>query len=912
MADGIPFPNESNSAFTECGGELPAGIRIESVTVRQRMTKRVARVVADTVEGLAQGHQLVGPKNFTNGPKVASDSASGGGVGSREQQSGPGSSQAHEKAKVVIEERPAPQVIYVDRPSTDMMTNSEVITSSKGFDLKRIHLLLRGRYHWAVLLSILLGTGAAIGGFRLGQKTYQSGGVIRVMPVVPKIMYSVDEKGQMPAFDTFVDAQVTLVKSQRVLSQALDDNAWLPLGMEKSDQALIKLTNDLDVSRQGDMIWVKATNVDPQVAMVSVNTVISAYKNVYDEIEAQSDNNRRELREEYRRNLDLKYSDIRTQILNIAKVYGSDDLKPQYDFKLSELNKLETTIGELQRSLVDAASASASLTSTTQPASDLTRDLTADEVGAVDQKMSQLLGNQSNCEHQVALLSAQGIGSANPLMVTANADLGLARDDVAKYLKWYNDFRKSHTSKPGAPSGLDEAEIRERIKTLQDVEKASTADLIVLGGQELAIEDLRSRGQDIKAELDATTHVIEQMDLESQVAGRISVMSTADKPLGPFRDTRPTYAGAGAFGGIVFGFGSIMLIGLFGRRLDRPEDARMNVVGLPLLGVLAQLPDDLADPEQAAVASHSVHQIRTLLQIMGQGTRQKVFGITSPAAGTGKTSLTLALGISFAAAQLKTLLIDCDLVGGGLTDRVSAITHQMIGQILQNKGLINEEQLQEGLQLAQQSNRRLGLVLIELGYLTESQLSEAAANQNQGGDMLGVLDALGGEDLGHCVTETGIDGLSILPLGGASPQHAGRLSPNAFHQMIETARKRFDVVLVDTGPVPGSLEASVVASQVDAVVLTVSRGEQAQFVDSSVSHLVSVGAKIAGLVFNRAKNIDVLRYGSSGLASTSRNSSITRHSGEMSELAPESKRFGPVARAVASYVPAPKSKMKSS
>lgn len=906
MIDGIPFPNESDSAFAECGGELPENIRIEPITVRQRMTKTAARVIANTVESLAQGYQLVGPKNLINSSWADSVPASPSDVGLHEQQGNSGSNHAGEKAKVVIEERPIPQVVYVDRPSSDSTTNSEIVHPHKSLDLHRIHVLLRGRYHWAILLSLCLGACAAIGGFRLGQKTYQSVGVIRVMPIVPKIMYSVDEKGQMPAFDTFVDAQVTLVKSQRVVNQALDDKAWASLGMEKSDQALINLTSNLEVSRQGDMIWVKATHVDPQVAMTSVNTVISAYKSVYDEIEAQSDDKRRELREEYRTKLANEWGDIRQQILNIAKVYGSDDLKPQYEFKLSELNKLQTTIGELQRSLVDAANTS-SPSATTQPAI-----MTAEELGMVDRKMSDLLAEQDRCDHQLALLTAQGVLPASQLFITARVELDLAKDNVDKYLKWSNDFRASHHGAANIPSGLDEAEIRERIKTLQDVEAASKSDLIMLGGQELEIEDLRARGEDVKAELDATSHAIEQMDLESQAAGRISVMSMADKPLGPFRDTRPTYAGTGAFGGIVLGFGSILLVGLVGRRLDRPEDARTNIVGLPLLGVLAQLPDDLADPEQAAIVSHCVHQIRTLLQIMGQGTRQQVFGITSPAAGTGKTSLTLALGISFAAAQLKTLLIDCDLVGGGLTDRVNAITHQLIGQILQSKGLLNEEQLREGLQLAQQSNRRLGTVLIELGYLTESQLSEAAANQNQNGELCGVLDALGGIDLENCVTETGIDGLSILPLGGASPQHAGRLSPNAFHRMIETARKRFDVVLVDTGPVPGSLEASVVASQVDAVVLTVSRGEQAQFIDTSVSHLVSVGAKIAGLVFNRAKNVDVLRYGSSGLASTSRSSSTARSGGKISELAPESKRFGPVARAVASYVPAPKSKLKSS
>ncbi|MDP9174155.1 MAG: hypothetical protein M3O30_09860 [Planctomycetota bacterium] len=807
----------------------------------------------------------------------------------------------------MIEGPTSSQMVYADRPSQELTMNSGLVRSNRGLDIQRIHMLLRGRYHWAILLSLVLGTGGAIGGFRLGKKTYQSGGVIRVMPVVPKILYTVDEKGEIPAFDTYVDAQVAVIRSQRVIDKALDDKSWGALGAEKSDQALSKFINSLDVSRQGDMILVRAIDVDPQVAMTSVNTIISAYTKVYDEIEAESGDNRRQLREEWKTKLNNQYLGFQQQIKDLAKVSGSDDLKPQYDFKLSELNKLDSAIGELQRSLPEVIKANVDA-ATTQP----TSNLSVDQLAAIDPRMTQLLDYENSCKLQVERLNNQNLLSANPKLIDAKEEVALAQREVEQYLEKYNLTRSTTGVRLSPITGLSEAEIRYRIKTMQDTYAQSKQDLIELGREKLEFEDLRSQSEDVKSQLDETRHVIDQLELESRVTGRISVVSMADRPLGPFRDTRPTFAGAGGFGGILGGFGSILLIGLVGRRLDRPEDAQASIIGVPLLGVLAKLPDDLADPEQAAIASHSVHQIRTLLQIMGQGARHQVFGITSPAAGTGKTSLTLALGISFAASQLKTLLIDCDLVGGGLTDRVNAIAHQMIGQLLRQQRLITEEQLGEALQIAQKSNRRLGEVLIDLNYLTESQLSAAIAHQGQSGEPVGVLDALNGEELGRCITPTGIERLSILPLGGASPQHAGSLSPNAFNLLIEAARKQFDVVLVDTGPVPGSLEASVVASQVDAVVLTVSRGEQSEFVDASVSHLVSVGARIAGLVFNRARTVDVLRHGSSGLGSTNTGSSVTRVVSEPSKLPPDSDRFGPIARAVAFYVPAPKSNSKTS
>ena len=72
---------------------------------------------------------------------------------------------------------------------------------------------------------------------------------------------------------------------------------------------------------------------------------------------------------------------------------------------------------------------------------------------------------------------------------------------------------------------------------------------------------------------------------------------------------------------------------------------------------------------KTALVSHSIHQIRGMLQIQGGARNHNVFAVTSPVAGRGKTTLTHALGVSFAHANARTLLIDCDMIGGGLSAR---------------------------------------------------------------------------------------------------------------------------------------------------------------------------------------------------------------------------------------------------
>src|SRR5690348_6932142 len=73
--------------------------------------------------------------------------------------------------------------------------------------LHRLHVLLRGRYKWAILLAIIGAAGGAVLGWRAGKKEYQSMGQIHVMPVLPKLIYETGEKGIMPMFDQFVETQ---------------------------------------------------------------------------------------------------------------------------------------------------------------------------------------------------------------------------------------------------------------------------------------------------------------------------------------------------------------------------------------------------------------------------------------------------------------------------------------------------------------------------------------------------------------------------------------------------------------------------------------------------------------------------------------------------------------------------------
>jgi hypothetical protein len=135
------------------------------------------------------------------------------------------------------------------------------------------------------------------------------------------------------------------------------------------------------------------------------------------------------------------------------------------------------------------------------------------------------------------------------------------------------------------------------------------------------------------------------------------------------------------------------------------------------------------------------------------------------------------------------------------------------------------------------------------------------------------------------------------------------VSVAAVRRLFQEAARRYDIVLVDTGPILGSLEASIVAAEADTVVVAVSRGEQRVLARRALEYLDAIGARVSGVVFNRAGRGDMMSHGFSSSAGP-RLTSIGRDSG--SRPAPtngagngHAMHVGPLASAVASSTSTP-------
>ena len=422
---------------------------------------------------------------------------------------------------------------------------------------------------------------------------------------------------------------------------------------------------------------------------------------------------------------------------------------------------------------------------------------TPDQIARVDQQMLDRL-NRKN-EAMIALQDMQiRLSQNHPQVMQQKRLVELREKDIADYAAAFNEtyfIEPRPDGSGGTPIPKDLGTLKRYVNDLQQAVDNETQHIRAINSRHNRILAYKTEIDRLRAKVADMNGKIETLTFQKAMGGTLSVVDDGSVPT-ISGDRRPVFAALGFFGGAALPIGLLMLVGLANPRYRFSDETGTDTTGLNLLGILPDLPDRLSDPEQASIAAHCVHQIRTMLQISGGVEERRVFAVTSAAPGDGKTSLTLALGLSYAACGTRTLLIDCDLIGAGLTSRMN----------------VNSPD--------------------------------------------GVLEAIANRSLAEYVRGTDVADVSILPVGSAQTLHASTLSPAALRRLIDEAKKQFDTILIDTGPILGSIEASLVCAAADAVVLAVARGQQRPLVEKSIAHLMGIGAKLAGVVFNRAQSGD--------------------------------------------------------
>ena len=188
------------------------------------------------------------------------------------------------------------------------------------------------------------------------------------------------------------------------------------------------------------------------------------------------------------------------------------------------------------------------------------------------------------------------------------------------------------------------------------------------------------------------------------------------------------------------------------------------------------------------------------------GDKLKVISVTSVNPGEGKSTTSINIAWSFARAGYKTLLIDGD------------IRNSVMSGVFKSREKIT-----------------------------------------------GLTEFLSGTtDLSHGLCDTNIENLFVVQSGSVSPNPTALLQSKNFNDMIETLRKYFDYIIVDTAPIGFVIDAAIITQKCDASILVTAMGEaNKRDVQKAKQQLEQTGKPFLGVVLNK---FDVQRekYGSYG------------------------------------------------
>lgn len=189
------------------------------------------------------------------------------------------------------------------------------------------------------------------------------------------------------------------------------------------------------------------------------------------------------------------------------------------------------------------------------------------------------------------------------------------------------------------------------------------------------------------------------------------------------------------------------------------------------------------------------------------GDKLKVISVTSVSPGEGKTTTSVNIAWSFARAGYKTLLIDGDT-------RNSVIS----------------------------------------GFFKSRE------------KITGLTEFLSGTaDLSHGLCDTNIENLFVVQSGSVSPNPTALLQSKNFNDMIETLRKYFDYIIVDTAPIGIVIDAAIITQKCDASILVTATGEaNKRDVQKAKQQLKQTGKLFLGVVLNKL-DISVDKYGVYGV-----------------------------------------------
>jgi succinoglycan biosynthesis transport protein ExoP len=583
------------------------------------------------------------------------------------------------------------------------------------------------------------------------------------------------------------------MRSRPVIMGVLDSPEWHEA--HPSPMAPDEFLRNLDITHQprSELIEVSFTDATAAGASIGVRLLIESYMKLTGD---QSANQRVQRIDERSKQLAAELESLNKRIGEIGQKYGTDNLKQLHDGKMQELSRLATMIMDTQINLALSESALGK--------SDAFETLPPSEIASTNAIMRRLFEEAQRSEEKLAEVMLTR-GKDHPDVVAVRTKLKAVRDEITSRAVAYHKFHKSSFVNnagvmEGVPTAASIASLKERRNKLRELYDAASKTALDIGKQTREIAGLQEEAKKARERLNDNQQKAEQLRVDASIVGQILVVNTGEIPREPLKDRRKLMAGAGGVVGFCAGFLAIAALTFLDHSLRRPQDLAAAGFSAPLLGTFLRL-----DPQRAVEAASALHEAVTGLQIDPELGPIRVFAVSSPLAGQGKSEMAAALAVGFAALGKHTLLVDFD-------------------------------------------HRKLQLTQT-LAPVNFTRAATAAAR--------GLCDVLAGSKLGDCLLATHVAGVAFLPMRGTEPGRIGALTSNQVREFFIQAAGEFDVVLVDTPPILEGLGATLICKETESLLLAVTPRTSDRDLKKAWRILRAAGAAVGGVLFNQAKSMDL-------------------------------------------------------
>lgn len=712
----------------------------------------------------------------------------------------------------------------------------------------RLRHSLHGRWSAAMLLLLICAAVLATWNWCRTPTLYRATATIEIAPMKEPVLFEQNDSPATRNYNAFINSQVAVLQSTRVLERAL---AGIVAAEPSVAQVTAQWTID-DVNRHlsiahpngTQLIEVSFDHTNPALAKLLVDALVAAYMQLQQQGAIENDAHRVALLQKRLDDLTARRDALRAEQARLTTE------------RLTARQQTDTLRQELQQ-----------LTAAEAPSALAPSVLTAAQIAAHDPAMQEALVALAKARtYQAELLSR--FSPRHLEVIKINGTIAALHKQIDEAAAQYN---ATLNPPPPAPAGEETRTLTPAQLTAQIDEGEQAVSKL-----SLSLEGMEDQLVDVRGMIDTTARRIDQLNLESGFGGSVRVVNPAMLPTDPVDRARFKAAAVGTVAGFALG---IMLLGIAAMLDDkcRHLDQAVFCVGqAPSLGRVTQvLPDSGVT---SALAIEDIHHIRVRLQSAQLGTRQHVALISSAQHGSGTTDLCIALGASFATGGIGTLLIDLDMERRHLTHRMNAASPPSFEDALRHSGRISEADLLRVREHAAASEVMLRETLFELGYpieraeqmltpemrrqreqllfdavvelevmnLVEAQLV-VKTYRNQRPGLAGVLE---GRPLDQCVTRTSLDDLDVLGINIEPDGRAGQLDLGAMRNLLDMARLRYEVILIEASPIQNALAAALIAPYTDGAILVAARNGSMRRLRKASSTLEHLGVAMLGVVFN--------------------------------------------------------------